>query len=84
MQKTDLGQGRRSVLVTVDGWGHTTLFTSTCADAIVADYLLNDVVPTDGTVCPVDLGTPFVGMGPASVEAQAKAALLSQTYMIRN
>ena len=48
-----------SVLVTVEGAGHTTLFTSTCADAIVEAFLLDDVLPDNGTTCAQDRSLPF-------------------------
>lgn len=66
-----------SALVTVDGWGHTTLFTSTCADAIVAAYLLDDVLPASGTVCPQDQSVPFAAPDP--LRTQARTALLQQS-----
>ncbi|MGI8822815.1 MAG: alpha/beta hydrolase [Acidimicrobiia bacterium] len=47
-----------SSLLTVDGWGHTSLFLSACADQAVSDYLLTAVPPADGTVCFQDFG-PF-------------------------
>ena len=34
-----------SRLLTVHGWGHTSLFLSTCADAVVAAYLVNLTLP---------------------------------------
>ena len=37
-----LGRGR---LLTVAGWGHTSLFLSSCADAYVSRYLLTGRVP---------------------------------------
>jgi TAP-like protein len=46
-----LGRGR---LLTVAGWGHTSLFLSSCADAYVSRYLLTGRVPPTGTVCQVD------------------------------
>jgi hypothetical protein len=47
-----------SRLLTVHGWGHTSLFLSQCADQIVSAYLLTSAVPAAGTTC--DQGfTPF-------------------------
>ncbi len=66
-----------SSLVTVEGWGHTTLFTSTCADAIVAAYLLDDVLPPSGTVCEQDQSVPFAAPDP--LLTQARTALLQQS-----
>jgi pimeloyl-ACP methyl ester carboxylesterase len=47
-----------SSLLTVDGWGHTSLFISSCSDAAIADYLVDLVTPAPGTVCPPDV-IPF-------------------------
>ena len=49
----------RSRLLTVHGWGHTSLFRSQCADAAVAAYLLRMTLPATGTVCEQDF-IPFV------------------------
>jgi len=56
-----LGRGR---LLTVAGWGHTSLFLSSCADAYVSRYLLTGRVPPKGTVCDVDV-VPFSQPRPA-------------------
>jgi pimeloyl-ACP methyl ester carboxylesterase len=47
-----------SSLLTVEGWGHTSLFLSTCADQVVSQYLLDGTTPQVGTVCNQDFG-PF-------------------------
>jgi pimeloyl-ACP methyl ester carboxylesterase len=44
-------------LLTLDGWGHTVLGKSACADEAVARYLV-DLEATDGAVCAPDAG-PF-------------------------
>jgi len=49
---------RNSSLLTVNGWGHTSLFISECANNIVADYLLSGVLPEKGANCDPDV-TPF-------------------------
>ena len=46
-----------SRLLTVNGWGHTSLFLSQCADAIVSTYLLTSTAPAS-TTCTQDF-TPF-------------------------
>ena len=46
-----------SRLLTVEGWGHTSLFLSACADAIASTYLLTSTAPTTST-CAQDF-TPF-------------------------
>lgn len=49
-----------SALLTVHGWGHTSLFLSQCADAAIARYLVDVVTPAPGTVCEQD-HVPFTG-----------------------
>ncbi len=49
-----------SRLLTVNGWGHTSLFLSACADDAVNTYLLTSVPPPAGKVCNQDV-TPFAG-----------------------
>ncbi|GAA1971002.1 alpha/beta hydrolase [Isoptericola halotolerans] len=44
-------------VMTVEGWGHTTLGASTCADAAIARYLV-DGEADDGATCTQDI-TPF-------------------------
>ena len=46
-----------SRLLTVEGWGHTSLFLSQCADAIASTYLLTRAAPAS-SVCTQDF-TPF-------------------------
>ena len=54
-----------SALLTVHGWGHTSLFLSACADAAASAYLLHVAVPAPGTVCEQDV-VPFAGSTAAS------------------
>lgn len=56
-----------SRLLTVNGWGHCTLFLSQCADQAVSDYLVDGTLPEEGTVCNQDW-VPFTGL-PAAVAA---------------
>jgi pimeloyl-ACP methyl ester carboxylesterase len=49
-----------SRLLTVHGWGHTSLFLSSCADAVQTRYLVNLALPAPGTVCEQD-HVPFTG-----------------------
>jgi hypothetical protein len=44
----------RARLLTVEGWGHTSLFISSCADGHIARYLLTGEAPPEKTVCGVD------------------------------
>jgi hypothetical protein len=41
-------------LLTVHGWGHTSLFLSACADEAIARYLVDGQLPAVGTVCEQD------------------------------
>jgi pimeloyl-ACP methyl ester carboxylesterase len=52
-----------SALLTVNSWGHTSLFTSACADAAIAAYLISVTMPASGAVCNQDL-VPWVDFGP--------------------
>jgi pimeloyl-ACP methyl ester carboxylesterase len=47
-----------SRLLTLDGYGHTTLLASTCTATAVERYLLDQVLPKPRTVCPPDF-QPF-------------------------
>jgi len=49
-----------SRLLTVHGWGHTSLFLSACADAVQTRYLVDLTLPSPGTVCEQD-HVPFTG-----------------------
>jgi hypothetical protein len=44
----------RGRLLTVQGWGHTSLFISSCAAGHIATYLLTGKAPPERTVCGVD------------------------------
>ena len=43
-----------SSLLTVHGWGHTSLFLSACADEAIARYLIQVDTPAEGAVCEQD------------------------------
>lgn len=67
-----------SRLISLNGWGHASIFLSQCMDQAVADYLINGSLPPEGTVCNQDL-TPFVDFGPSttlSSTAQMRAGLM--------
>lgn len=51
-----------SELLTVNSWGHTSLFTSACADAAIASYLISTTPPPPNTTCNQDL-VPWVDFG---------------------
>ena len=48
----------RSRLLTVHGWGHTSLFLSECVDKAITRYLVDLTLPAAGTVCQQDV-VPF-------------------------
>jgi pimeloyl-ACP methyl ester carboxylesterase len=48
-------------MVTLNGWGHTTLGQSACADATITAYLVKLQAPADGTVCQPDR-KPFTSL----------------------
>jgi hypothetical protein len=50
----------RSALLTVNAWGHTSLFKSACADETIARYLIALVTPAPGATCQQDV-VPFSG-----------------------
>jgi len=41
----------RARLLTLEGWGHTSLFVSPCVDRYTADYLLHVTLPPRGASC---------------------------------
>ncbi|WP_298802142.1 alpha/beta hydrolase [uncultured Pseudokineococcus sp.] len=43
-----------SRLLTLEGWGHTSLGASSCVDAAVASYLVDGAVPAEGATCEAD------------------------------
>ena len=63
----------RSRLLTLAGWGHTSLFASACIDAYVSTYLLTSRVPPKGTVCQPDV-VPFAQPAAATQAARAAGA----------
>jgi pimeloyl-ACP methyl ester carboxylesterase len=69
----------RSRLLTLAGWGHTSLFLSACIDAHVNRYLLTTRVPAKGTVCAPDV-VPFAE--PASAAQTLQAGPASKTALI--
>jgi pimeloyl-ACP methyl ester carboxylesterase len=68
----------RSRLLTLAGWGHTSLFASACVDAHVSTYLLTSRPPARGTVCQPDV-VPFAepaATAQRATGAPSKAALI--------
>ena len=48
----------RSALLTLEGWGHTSLFLSACVDQAISSYLIGIVTPPEGATCEQDV-VPF-------------------------
>jgi pimeloyl-ACP methyl ester carboxylesterase len=63
----------RSRLLSLAGWGHTSLFVSSCVDAYVSTYFLTTRVPPRGTVCRPDV-VPFAQPAAAAQARQAAGA----------
>jgi len=69
-----------SALLTVHGWAHGAIFLSTCADQVMAAYLIHRTTPAEGTVCEQDV-VPFAGseaaaLTPAAASRQAASRFL--------
>ena len=62
-----------SSLLTLHGWGHTSLFASRCVDRISVAYLVRRATPDPGTICRQDV-VPFTPTSAASAEASARRA----------
>ncbi|MCK0117115.1 alpha/beta hydrolase [Isoptericola sp. S6320L] len=61
-------------VMTVEGWGHTTLGVSTCADSAIARYLV-DVEADDGATCEQDVA-PFAPVEQRSDRADLRAQVV--------
>lgn len=66
----DLFPGSR--LLTLDGWGHTSIGKSACVDTAIAGYLVAGDAPQDGTVCAPD-AVPFTAQVGASTAPRPDA-----------
>ena len=66
----ELGRAR---LLTLDGYGHTSILSSTCIDEKTNNYILTGAVPPAGTVCEPD-ALPF-DTAAGTITAAEKAAL---------
>jgi pimeloyl-ACP methyl ester carboxylesterase len=62
-----------AALLTLDGYGHTSLGSSTCIDRFTAAYLIQGAVPPNGATCEPD-HQPF---DPAAVPTAARAAVVA-------
>lgn len=68
----------RARLLTLHGWGHTSLGKSTCIDRYVTAYLVRKALPAQGTVCAPDY-VPFQSAAPSARRRAAAAAVADLT-----
>jgi pimeloyl-ACP methyl ester carboxylesterase len=64
-----------SALLTVRGWGHTSLFLSRCADRVSAAYLTDLRTPKPGKICDQD-NVPFQASGASAAMAEHRASVM--------
>jgi pimeloyl-ACP methyl ester carboxylesterase len=70
----------RAGLLTLDGWGHTSLFQSACIDNYASRYLLTSLLPPKGTVCQPDVvpfAEPLPALTPTDVRPSRSAVIPS-------
>ena len=65
-----------SALLTLNGWGHTSLFLSACADAAIERYLVEVATPPAGTTCDQDR-SPFAPATASTSAASRRERALS-------
>jgi pimeloyl-ACP methyl ester carboxylesterase len=65
----------KSALLTVHGWGHTSLFLSRCADRVSVAYLLRGATPAPGKVCNQDQ-VPFTSGAGLDAADRHRAAVI--------
>jgi pimeloyl-ACP methyl ester carboxylesterase len=66
-----------SRLLSLDGWGHTSLAKSACINSYITDYLIDTSLPPAGTVCQPDF-VPFQSV-PSVADTTASSALSGVT-----
>jgi pimeloyl-ACP methyl ester carboxylesterase len=67
----------KSALLTVNGWGHTSLFLSRCADRVSVAYLLRGATPAPGKVCNQDQ-VPFTSGAGVDAADRHRAAVIGR------
>lgn len=67
-----------SALLTVNGWGHTSIFMSQCADATIERYLVEGATPPAGATCDQDV-PPFAATAASASAARKRVKALSYT-----
>ena len=65
-----------SSLLTLRGWGHTSLFLSSCVDQISVAYLVSRTTPEPGTICRQDQ-VPFQSPAAATSARTPRAQVIS-------
>jgi pimeloyl-ACP methyl ester carboxylesterase len=65
-----------SALLTVHGWGHTSLFLSKCADRVSVAYLVHLTTPSPGTICQQDQ-VPFASSSKPTTASNLRTTLIS-------
>jgi pimeloyl-ACP methyl ester carboxylesterase len=71
-----------SSLLTVEGWAHTSIMLSQCADQAVSQYLLDGRTPDEGATCAQDFAPFGAGATPSGgrlrARQQARAEIMSE------
>lgn len=75
--QTVAAQLPRARLLTLAGWGHTSLGKSTCIDGYLARYLIDRLLPPVGAICAPDQRPFDTGAQPFAATAAASAAAVS-------
>ncbi len=70
-----------SRLLLVDGWGHTTLGISSCASFFSEQYLITQVLPPEGSICPQDFNPFELFGGPGPDAAQLRVQELRSRFL---
>lgn len=65
-----------SALLTVNGWGHSSLIMSQCAREAALHYLLDGTTPLEGAICPTDV-VPFADPPAAALVRRSQATPVS-------
>jgi pimeloyl-ACP methyl ester carboxylesterase len=65
-----------SALLSLRGWGHTSLFLSRCVDRIAAAYLLRIDVPPSGKICQQDQ-VPFHSSAAPTAGSSLRASVIA-------
>lgn len=69
-----------AALLTVAGWGHTSVGLSACADSAVSEYLLRGALPGPDAVCEPD-AVPFAADSQSAMSGQAHDPGFSGTFI---